>query len=300
MPCYSPLKGFRTASGSVVFSELRRHGDITSSIDIPCGQCVGCRLERSRQWAMRCLHESELHLDNSFITLTYDDDHLPADWSLNYSHFQKFMKRLRKRFRGTRIRFYMCGEYGEQFGRPHYHACLFGFNFPDRVLAKDSDSGCRLYTSQILEDLWGFGFCTIGDVSFDSAAYVARYILKKVTGDAAEFHYTFVNPDTGEIYRREPEFCHMSLKPGIGFDWLQKYHKDVYPHDYVVVNGKQVKPPKYYDKKYGEVDLDRQDAVLADRAFEGYQRRDDATPDRLVVREAVTKGRLSFKKRSLT
>ena len=128
MPCFCPLEGWRskdrssTGKRKIVFNPRDALRDMP--VTVPCGQCIGCRLERSRQWAVRCIHEASLHEDNCFITLTYDDAHLPTDLSLNVSHFQKFMKRLRKRF-GEGIRFFHCGEYGENFGRPHYHACLF-------------------------------------------------------------------------------------------------------------------------------------------------------------------------------
>ena len=151
---------------------------------VPCGQCIGCRLERSRQWAIRCVHEASLHTDNCFITLTYSPDCLPSDGSLNHDDFQKFFKRLRKHIAPKKIRYYMCGEYGEdlqqpsKLGRPHFHACLFGLDFDDKQLYIVRDD-VKLYTSATLEKIWGKGFVTIGDVTFESAAYVARYIAKK-------------------------------------------------------------------------------------------------------------------------
>ena len=231
MPCFSPLKGWyskdRTKLGkrSIVFNP--RDGLLDRPIAVPCGQCIGCRLERSRQWATRCVHEASLHENNCFITLTYDDAHLPSDLSLNLVHFQKFMKRLRKRF-GDGIRFFHCGEYGENFGRPHYHACLFNFDLPDRVLWS-TRSGVNLYTSHILSSLWPFGFVTVGDVTFESAAYVARYVMKKVTGKNAQDHYEWVHPITGQVYERAPEYVTMSRRPGIGKGWLEKYMSDVFP-----------------------------------------------------------------------
>lgn len=192
MTCYHPLDAWRNdapsrADNRLIFTyhpSLGRGPDLK----VPCGQCVGCRLERSRQWAVRCVHEASLHTDNCFITLTYNDEHLPSDGSLNYRDFQLFMKRLRKRV-SVPVRFYMCGEYGENFGRPHFHACLFGFNFPDLKLWKSGKS--KLYRSPLLEELWPFGYSSVGDVNFESAAYVARYILKKVTGADAAAHYDF-------------------------------------------------------------------------------------------------------------
>lgn len=194
MPCYSPLDAWRpdpsTGSKKLIFVyHPARCAGPTPDLQVPCGQCVGCRLERSRQWAVRCVHEASLYTDNCFVTLTYNDDFLPEDRSLHYRHFQLFMKRLRKRH-GDGVRFYMCGEYGEKQGRPHYHACLFNFRFSDMRLWQERN-GVKLYRSAELERLWPFGFCSVGEVTFESAAYVARYIMKKVTGDAAESHYTF-------------------------------------------------------------------------------------------------------------
>jgi hypothetical protein len=249
MPCYHPLSAYQCADGSIVFYESKRH-DTVKSLSLPCGQCIGCRLERSRQWAIRCMHEAQMHDQNCFITLTYDDAHLPSDRSLHYRDFQLFIKRLRKRYPGRRIRYYMAGEYGENFGRPHWHACIFGLDFDDKKLWKRTSSNSLLYRSKELELLWPFGYSSIGDVTFESAAYVARYIMKKVTGKNAAEHYKEIDPDTGEITNRKPEFTKMSLKPGIGYEWYKQYTTDVYPHDYVVVRGKKVKPPKFYDKKY--------------------------------------------------
>ena len=119
---------------------------------MPCGQCIGCRLERSRQWAIRCVHEASLWPDNCFVTLTFDDDNIISSGSLVKADFQKFMKRLRKRF-GKGVRYFHCGEYGDLLGRPHHHACLFNFSFPDRYLWSSS-GGVNLYRSPTLEELW--------------------------------------------------------------------------------------------------------------------------------------------------
>ena len=141
-------------------------------MDIPCGQCIGCRIERSRQWAIRCYHEASLHAENSFVTLTYNDTNLPANNCVSVRELQLFMKRLRKRF-GAGIRFYGCGEYGDLTGRPHYHICLFNFSPPDLTLYKITNDQ-RLYSSKSLDTIWGKGYTLTGDVTFQSAAYVAR------------------------------------------------------------------------------------------------------------------------------
>lgn len=288
MACYHPLQGYQCFDGSVVFTELRRH-DVRRSLQLPCGQCVGCRLERSRQWAMRCVHEASQHDRNCFITLTYGETCLPANLSLQYRDFQRFMKRLRKRIAPMQVRFFMCGEYGELNARPHYHACLFGFDFPDKVFLRRVGSGFDLFESKILSDLWPFGFCSLGSVTFESAAYVARYIMKKITGSAAEAHY-------GE---RVPEFCHMSLKPGIGSIWFEKYSSDVFPGDYVVINGVKVRPPKYYDRKFTRLDPDSFAFIAESREKNARDRYSDNTDARLVVKEEVTIARLRSLRREL-
>lgn len=296
MACFHPLQAYQVSSGEVIFTE---RGDVVRSLSLPCGQCVGCRLERSRQWAMRCMHEASLHKSNSFITLTYSEDHLPDRGSLHYADFQRFMKRLRKKFAPLRPRFYMCGEYGENFNRPHFHACIFGLDFPDRVLWRKCDSGSRIYRSAVLEALWPFGYCSIGDVTFESAAYVARYCMKKVTGKASDDHYRQVDHDTGEVYNLVSEFNHMSLKPGIGANWLKKFQTDVYPHDYVVINGKKVRPPKYYDKRFAKILPDEWEDIQFKRESDARLRFEDNTPERLAVREVVTNAALSAFHRNL-
>lgn len=278
MPCFRPLKGYRAKSRNengkrpVVFSW--REGFYDTPIDIPCGQCIGCRLERSRQWAVRCVHEASLYADNCFITLTFNDANIPEDGSLDVRHFQLFMKRLRKKY-GENIRFFHCGEYGAHKGRPHYHACLFNFDFPDKVLWSIRD-GVRLYRSDSLQSLWPFGFSTIGEVTFESAAYVARYIMKKVTGDAADSHYD----------GRKPEYTTMSRRPGIGSGWFEKYSSDVYPSDFVVINNKKVKPPRYYNGLYELTDAEGMEIIRRGRKKRVRERGVDGS-DRLRTRELV-------------
>lgn len=302
MPCFHPMTVWRSKfvnpqSGKrpMVFNP-RQALQPDAPEKVPCGQCVGCRLERSRQWAIRCMHEAQLHEDNCFITLTFSPaalDERPNQWSLDVRDFQLFMKRLRKKF-GSNIRFYHCGEYGEKNGRPHYHACIFGFDFPDKVLWKITPTGHRLYTSATLEELWPFGFSTIGDVTFESAAYVARYIMKKITGDLAEDHYEWIDAYTGEIRPLKPEYTTMSRRPGIGRGWLDKYMDDVYPHDFVIVNGRKMRPPRYYD---GVLQTERPyefDEIKENREINSKKHIDNNTTERLKCREVVQRARLGL------
>lgn len=201
------------------------------------------------------------------------------------------MKRLRKRY--GPVRFYMCGEYGDDLQRPHYHACLFGVSFhEDRKLWKSSN-GFSLYRSPTLEILWPYGFSTIGELTFDTAAYTARYIMKKVTGSLAEPHYQKVDPETGEVTSLVPEFNKMSLRPGVGKQFFDKYKTDIYPNDYLVVNGVKSKPPRYYDKQLKKLDALMLDDVKTEREFKAQASRSDNTDVRLAAREAVASAALS-------
>jgi len=308
MACYHPisagLSGYQTnfATGKVYRRVIfkRNDPDIVQEVSLPCGQCIGCRLERSRQWAIRCMHEAQLHTNNCFITLTYDDTHLPSDRSLHYRDFQLFIKRLRKRYSTTKIGYYMAGEYGESFGRPHFHACLFGIDFHDKKLWKRTSSGSLIYRSQDLETLWPFGYSSIGDVNFESAAYVARYIMKKQTGKESEKYYQYSDLETGEIVQMTPEFNKMSLKPAIGLNWYKKYKNDVFPHDYVVLRGQKIKPPKYYDKLYKNDNPYEYEKIITNREIGAKINHADNTYDRLAVKEQVVKAKLRKLKRTLT
>lgn len=249
MPCYKPLRAFQTPNGSIQFNMTR---DAMGFTPLPCGQCIGCRLERSRQWAVRCMHEARYHDRKAFITLTYSPEHLPSDRSLNKRHFQLFVKRLRKQT-NKKLRFFACGEYGEKLSRPHYHAIIYGWDFPDRELFFTSN-GVTVYRSAQLDRIWGKGHCSLGEVTFESAGYVARYCTKKITGDKAAEHY-FTVDEYGEIHENlQPEFSLMSLKPGIGRQFADEYLDDMYPSDELVImrKGKPVvmKPPRYYDSIY--------------------------------------------------
>lgn len=294
------MQAYQLSDGSVVFREF---GDVVRSLTLPCGQCRGCRLERSRQWAIRCMHEARMHENNCFLTLTYDNDHAPTDRSLDYSHFQKFMKRFRKRC-GADIRFYMAGEYGEKFERPHFHACIFGYDFPDKVIFKRTVSGALIYRSPLLETLWTFGYSSIGDVTFESAAYVARYVMKKINVSSKtplhlRDHYETTDFETGEIRERVPEFNKMSLRPGIGYGFYEKFYSDMYTTDMVVLKGREVKIPRYYDKKFADDFPEAFEALQLERFIDAQSRFEDNSDERLLVKEQVSEAKISQLKRSI-
>ncbi len=295
MACFHPLDAGRDRGGKITFDSRQTVG---FSLKLPCGQCIGCRLERSRQWAMRCVHEASLYEDNCFITLTYSAEHLPLDGSLNKKHFQDFMKRLRARFVERRIRFYHCGEYGVRYRRPHYHALLFNFDFSDKKLFKVSD-GQRLYTSDDLDRVWRFGFGSIGAVTFESAAYVARYIMKKITGDPAADHYRGVHSETGKAVSLLPEYTTMSRRPGIGREWYERFRGDVFPGDDVVMRGRTMRPPRYYSCLYEAAEPQDFARILSARKRAGFRYVGDSTPARLAVRERCAEIELSRNSRSV-
>jgi hypothetical protein len=311
MPCYSPLKGYksreRTENGKrkFVFSHSEGYEDLKQEVE--CGVCIGCRLKKSREWAMRCVHEASLYEDNCFITLTFNDEHLKP--SLDKDDFVKFMKRLRKRYQRSKednIRYYHCGEYGSKLGRPHHHACLFNIDFKDKKLWTVKD-GVRLYRSEELESLWthpetkkSLGFSTIGEVNFESAAYVARYVTKKIKGNAAKEHYRHVCKETGLITYREPEYHTMSRMPGLGLKWLEKYKEDVYPSDLVILrNNLKIKPPEYYDRKYEEWFPERMEEIRAKRRAKMKENAEEYSEERLETKMKIKLRKMKLLMRSL-
>lgn len=298
---------------------------------LPCGQCAGCRLERSRQWAIRMMDEASLHDKNCFITLTFDDEHLNArenPMSLDKPEFQKFMKRLRKRLWNDHKRrmkpilllagifskklvkwilektfksprYYMCGEYGEQFKRPHYHAILFGVDFPDKKLEKVVD-GKYYFSSRILRELWPFGNNIITSVSFDTCAYVARYIMKKHLGkDAWLQYFEHLDLQSGELFgHRLAEYTTMSRRPGIGKAWIDKYLPDVYPRDKKFLKDRgYCRPPKYYDSQY-EIVNPSDFARIKQSRVEQASKCDNSLP-RLLAKEKIKKSQITVLKRNL-
>lgn len=286
MPCYSPLHAwqsrsvddFNEATGKRRMVFKREHGIEDTYTQLPCGKCIGCRLDKSRSWAVRILHEASLWPENSFLTLTYNDANLPSGGSLNREDIQKFFKRLRKRLANEQIsiRYFQVGEYGDENQRPHHHVILFNYGFPDKTLLRNNH-GVPIYFSPLLEELWPFGFHTIGAVTFDSAAYCARYCLKKIGGPKAEEHYK----------GKAPEFSTMSRRPGIGAEWIKKFMDDVYNHDRVVVEHDWIcRPPKYYDGLHEQLHPLRHEEHKVNRKQQALNPT-DKTDERLIERHKV-------------
>lgn len=327
MPCFYPQQAYRSTSvnsesGKRLVTFVKNNAYVDMPITLRCGQCSGCRWDHSREWAIRCHHEASLWPDNCFVTLTYNDDHLPYNSTLLKKDVQLFMKRLRKKFstfdyfpwtnietgriNHTRqvnnpIRLYYCGEYGEKLQRPHYHLCLFNHDFHDKKLWKKSDPGMdnALYRSADLESLWTLGHSSVGRLTLASAGYVARYIMKKINGDQAETHYHPIDPETGEILERLPEFTDMSRAYGIGKKWFENYVDDIFPDDFIVIKGKKYKVPKFYNTQYEAHYPDEYKAIKTARKAASLAQVDDNTPSRLKDREKVHAARLSIYKRSI-
>lgn len=252
--CYSPMKAHKDAEGNIKFNS----NGSEHTLSLPCGQCIGCRLNHAEGWAIRMVHEAQMHEENAFLTLTYAPEHLPPDGSLRYEDVTKFIKRLRKVLNKTKykIKYYRVGEYGENFSRPHYHVILFGFDFSAQIRYR-GELNCRelwrtkgehkYYISNLLTKLWGLGHAEIGDVNYRTCMYVAKYVTKKVNGRNKSEHYQRID-QFGEMTPVLPEQASMSRKNAIGKQWLEQFWEDVYPHDHCVHDTKKLKVPKYYDK----------------------------------------------------
>lgn len=298
MGCHSPLRGYWDGKGGKV--QFSPSLSSKTRLELPCGRCIGCRLERGRQWAVRLMHEAQMHDFSVFVTLTYDDEHLPADRSVRKAVLQDFIRRTRRSL-SFPIRFFGVGEYGELSFRPHYHALLFGVHFADQLCIRPAvDDRPALYRSPALEELWRFGHSSFGSVTFDSARYVAGYCVKKVSGKKAPEHYRRVDPLTGEVFELEPEFALMSRRPGIGANWFEKFGADVYPSDQVITNGHPGKPPRYYYKRLEAVDPERAEAVRLARVGRAYKYFEESMPPRLRAKAAVAEAKLKLRKRELS
>lgn len=272
MSCYHPIFAYKSKTvnpengkSKIVFAPPREMSR-WESVQLPCGQCIGCRMEYSRQWANRCMLELQDHDSAFFCTFTYDNDHVPTSFypdpetgeaipslTLKKRDFQLLMKRIRRRFEDDHIRFYACGEYGGQTFRPHYHAILFGLHLNDLTPYKTVRLGDQYYTyynSSKLSSCWldddgnPIGFVVVGEVTWESCAYTARYMLKKLKGKDAVFY---------DAHHIEPEFTLMSRKPGIARNYYVQ-NPGLFDFDFINIGtpkgGKKFRPPRYFEKLY--------------------------------------------------
>lgn len=243
------------------------------------------------------MHEAQMHEETCFLTLTYSDDKLPADGSINKIDLRAFWKALRREVLPKKIRYVQVGEYGEKFDRPHYHAALFGYLPKDMVKYKKNKQGDWLYRSDSLNETWGHGFVTIGKLTRQSARYIAGYIFKKITGEKSEEHYSVVSRD-GTMHQLHPEFITMSNRPGIGNAWLKQFHRDVFPGDFVALSdGTQTKTPAYYLRWLEKHDPSEHQEIKMARRELAIKLQPDNSYDRLPVKEICKKAKLKNRRR---
>lgn len=354
MACFKPVQGYEyfimNPSGKYSFTRIREHARILNgkpvSRVVPCRKCIGCRYDLSREWATKIQLEASMHYCNrthrslnSFITLTYNDDHIPLYGGLDYfGHWQSFLKRLRRRLEPIKIRFFMIGEYGDLNLRPHYHAIIFGYDFPDKRF-HISRNGHDLYRSQLLEEVWtvprgqprageSLGYASVGSVSFASAAYCARYSMKKdigLTFDGVQEVYNYesgevgfipkiseryvrYNQETGEKVIVAPERHLMSNRDGIGKTWFDTYAKTdmfvrnsdgSYKDFYHLSDGKVVRSPKYFDKLLDKCDPELMESIKRSRQDYMSSHANEFTPERLAAREVVLASKMKRLKRDI-
>lgn len=290
MSCYHPLmgipKGVDPKSGKMQYlikpfpKGFQGDNNIDGIVTVPCGKCIGCRLDYSRQWANRCMLEMQYHDEAWFVTLTYDQAHVPLSWysdpatgeayqamTLKKRDFQLFMKRLRKAYEPQKIRYFAAGEYGDKKMRPHYHAILFGLHLDDLEIYPDHVGDFPYYTSKKLQRIWDSGLDNFGvmcynddsskesitslatrgmvivaPVNWQTCAYVARYVVKKQKGPASAVY---------QMHNIEPPFSLMSRKPGIGRQYYDD-HPNLYDYQSINISteegGRKFRPPKYFDR----------------------------------------------------
>lgn len=248
------------------------------------------------------MHERREHDLAVFLTLTYNDHHLPAGGTLVKRDMQLFFKRLRMYHHynnpeAGKIKYFMCGEYGGKTQRPHYHAIVFGLDFADKRKHSTGKRGDALYTSAKLDELWGLGHCWIGSVTTQSAGYVARYCLDKINGELAIEHYKRFNPETGEVWDVIPEF--QASSQGLGLVHFEQHHETMYRRDSCIVAGKEVPVPKYYDKKLEQINPQLHAEIKEKRKLKALLRKEDNTRERLYVRETIKIAQVQFLKREL-
>lgn len=219
---------------------------------LPCGKCLSCLMTRANTWAVRCVLEASLYDQNYFVTLTYDDMHLPSSSEMVKRDFQKFMKRLRKLY--PDVRYFACCERGETTHRLHIHCILFNLPLTDlKFVGKRSVGYC--WKSKVLEDTWSYGLTDLGEVTLSSARYVARYAQKKL-----------FNPDA-----KKDEWLVMSLKPGIAQRYFEEHFQDIYKTDQIYFNfgnKTRVRPPRYFDKLLERIDSQYYEKIKTERTSE--------------------------------
>lgn len=319
MPCFQQRQLYRKPGGGVTLTANDGAALMGThfNLKVNCGHCLGCRIQKTAGWAIRSVHEAQMHPKrfdqktqqwvggNSFLTLTYRDEitidkrgqpiGLPNDRGLRIQHWKNFAKKVRNHC--GPFRYLHIGEYSPapEF-RPHYHALIFGHDWAsERTELKQEPWKSPLFVAPVLTLLWPHGIHSIGELNYKSAAYVAGYALKKLTGKYAERENERVDQDTGEWWEVPPEYATMSRRPGLGSTWFDKYMNDVYPSDECVVDGKELRPPTYYDdllkrkdpQLHAKVELKRQQHVTQN--FQNH------TDKQLNIREEIAQAKLQLR-----
>lgn len=285
-----PRPAYRArGSGAIVLGRPLSPLAASELLQLPCEQCARCRSRQARDWTLRIMHEASLFQESSFLTLTFDNDHLPKDGGVHVKYAQDFFKRLRtwidRHGDGRKIRDFYCSEYGDFTQRPHFHACLFNFDLPDKTPWAGSGDLTR-YKSELLDRLWGHGMTELGSVTPQSAAYVAAYIGKKHNGPQFDHLYERIDSRTGQRWTVPREFAHMSSRGGgIGSAFLEKWTSDIYPWDHVIVAGRPCQVPRFYDRKFKQSHPEAFEEIAARRKAEGERRAADNTPERRWAKE---------------
>jgi hypothetical protein len=286
MACTNPKKAWKygqTKNGKQALTFKRPNVHPEPEIQmVSCGTCESCKLSYAAEWATRIVHHFQTVKVGCFLTLTYNEENLPSDKSVNPEEVRLFIKRLRKKIYPQKIKYFACGEYGENKSRPHYHIIVLGYDFVDKRYWSKSNTGHINYRSPTLEKLWTKGHSTIGDVTYESAGYVARYTFKKQKGAGPP---EFVDKETGEVHKVTPEFIRMSQ--GIGKEWWQKYKADTYK-DYLNVSNRKNKVPRYYDKQLEKEEPKRLEKIKKKRE-ESALALDAKTPKSLKRQQAEVK-----------
>ncbi len=315
MPCYTPLKGYKELiSGGWQFHK----GNSAQKMEVACGQCLGCRVDHRLMWSIRIVHEASMHMDqhgNSWATLTYRDasactdkqfkngHYIDRHGQLQPSHVSDFIRSLRRANPDHKIRYFYCGEYGDENQRPHYHICLFNHSFNDQYLWKD-DEGLYTYTSKSLQKHWPWGFTTVAELNLRTAAYTAGYALKKITGKKADDHYLRCD-EHGEAYWLLPEYIRMSTGRkypcGLGAGFYEKYKTDIFPSDTSPIPGYGTSQlvPRYYQNILAKQDPSMLESIKRIRRSFIQAHAADFTPERLRDKYICAQAKESQLRRNL-
>lgn len=299
--------------------KLSHHkSDFREEVQVPCGKCIGCKLDHASMWQTRIMMEAKEWKSCYHITLTYNNKHLRRKYGLNQlckKDLQDFLKRLRYYFEGHEewvnpktgeyekpIRYYACGEYGNEGtrasngGNPHYHIAMFNLKLDDLKLYKLNKHGDPIFKSKKLQSIWGLGFCTIEELNFETAGYVARYVQKKAGIKPKEREYTGervkewrIDERNGQPYEhiikkqrikkglQVEEFQTMSRAVGIGRKYWEENKEKIKRNNGILMKIKdivKIKPlPKYYKKLWEQEDWEEYYTWKYERTKDGIKRR---------------------------